>query len=141
MKQVSQNYKTGAIRLEDTNMPALRTGGVLVRTHYSVVSAGTEGMKVKEGKLSYLGKARARPDQVKKVLNTLRQQGLAATYQKVMNKLDKLTPLGYSLSGEVIAVGSGAEEFRVGQRVACGRAGYANYADVNFAPERLRRPS
>lgn len=140
MKQVSQNYKTGAIRLEDTSMPALRTGGVLVRTHYSVVSAGTEGMKVKEGKLSYLGKARARPDQVKKVLNTLRQQGLAATYQKVMNKLDKLTPLGYSLSGEVIAVGSGAEEFRVGQRVACGGAGYANHADVNFVPKNLVVP-
>ena len=137
MKQVSQNYKTGAIRLEQTNVPAIRSGGVLVRTHYSVVSAGTEGMKVKEGKLSYLGKARARPDQVKKVLNTLRQQGLVATYQKVMNKLDKLTPLGYSLSGEVIAVGSGAEEFHVGQRVACGGAGYANHAEVNFVPKNL----
>ncbi|HSD84976.1 MAG TPA: zinc-binding alcohol dehydrogenase, partial [Anaerolineae bacterium] len=140
MKQVSQNYKTGAIRLEQMNVPAIRSGGVLVRTHYSVVSAGTEGMKVKEGKMSYLGKARARPDQVKKVLNTLRQQGLVATYQKVMNKLDKLTPLGYSLSGEVVAVGSGAEEFHIGQRVACGGAGYANHADVNFVPKNLVVP-
>jgi len=140
MKQVSQNYKTGSIRLEQTNVPAIRSGGVLVRTHYSVVSAGTEGMKVKEGKMSYLGKARARPDQVKKVLNTLRQQGFVATYQKVMNKLDKLTPLGYSLSGEVIAVGAGAEEFHVGQRVACGGAGYANHADVNFVPKNLVVP-
>ena len=103
-----------------------------MRTHYSVVSAGTEGMKVKEGKMSYLGKARARPVQVKKVFNTFRQQGLVATYQKVMYKLDKLTPLGYSLSGEVTAVGAGAEEFHVGQRVACGAAGYANHADVGF---------
>jgi predicted dehydrogenase/threonine dehydrogenase-like Zn-dependent dehydrogenase len=140
MKQVSQNYKTGAIRLEQMNTPAVRNGGVLVRTHYSVVSAGTEGMKVKEGKLSYLGKARARPDQVKKVLNTLRQQGLVATYQKVMNKLDKLTPLGYSLSGDVVAVGTGAEEFHVGQRVACGGAGYANHAEVNFVPKNLVVP-
>lgn len=137
MKQVSQNYKSGAIRLEDTNPPALRHGGVLVRTHYSVVSAGTEGMKVREGRMSYLGKARARPDQVGKVLNTLRQQGFAATYEKVMNKLDKLTPLGYSMSGEVIAVGNGAEEFHVGQRVACAGAGYANHAEVNFIPKNL----
>ena len=137
MKQVSQNYKSGAIRLEDTNPPALRHGGVLVRTHYSVVSAGTEGMKVREGRMSYLGKARARPDQVGKVLNTLRQQGFAATYEKVMNKLDKLTPLGYSMSGEVIAVGNGAEEFQVGQRVACAGAGYANHAEVNFIPKNL----
>lgn len=140
MKQISQNYKSGAIRLERVHAPAVRAGGVLVRTHYSVVSAGTEGMKVREGKLSYLGKARARPDQVIKVLDTLRQQGLAATYQKVMNKLDKLNPLGYSLSGEVIAVGSGAEEFRIGQRVACAGAGYANHAEVNFIPKNLVVP-
>jgi len=140
MKQVSQNYRTGQIKLEDVDLPALKRGGILVRTHYSVISAGTEGMKVKEGKMSYLGKARARPDQVKKVLNTLRQQGFVATYQKVMNKLDSLTPLGYSLSGEVIAVSDGAEEFQVGQRVACAGAGYANHAEINFIPKNLAVP-
>lgn len=140
MKQISQNYKSGTIRIEDIPSPALRAGGVLVRTHYSVVSAGTEGMKVREARMSYLGKARARPDQVRKVLSTLRQQGWAATYQKVINKLDKLTPLGYSVSGEVIAVGSGAEEFHLGQRVACAGAGYANHAEVNFIPRNLVVP-
>jgi predicted dehydrogenase/NADPH-dependent curcumin reductase CurA len=140
MKQVSQNYKTGRIRLEDVSQPALKTGGVLVRTYYSVISTGTEGMKVREAKLSYVGKARARPDQLKKVINTVRQQGFLATYQKVMNKLDSLTPLGYSLSGEVIAVGAGAEEFHVGQRVACAGAGYANHAEVNFVPKNLVVP-
>jgi predicted dehydrogenase/threonine dehydrogenase-like Zn-dependent dehydrogenase len=140
MKQVSQNYRTGKIRLEDVENPALKRGGIVVRTRYSVISIGTEGMKVKEGKMSYLGKARARPDQVKKVLNTMRQQGLVATYQKVINKLDSLTPLGYSLSGEVIAVGEGAEEFHVGQRVACAGAGYANHAEINFIPRNLAVP-
>ena len=140
MKQVSQNYRTGQIKLEDVEIPALKPGGTLVRTCYSVISAGTEGMKVKEGKMSYLGKARARPDQVKKVLSTIRQQGFLATYQKVMNKLDSLTPLGYSLSGEVMAVGPGAEEFHVGQRVACAGAGYANHAEINFIPKNLVVP-
>lgn len=137
MKQVTQNYRTGKIQLEDVDWPAAKPGGVLVRTHYSAVSIGTEGMKVKEGKLSYLGKARARPEQVKKVVETVRQQGLLAAYQKVMNKLDSLTPLGYSLSGEVISVGRGAEEFYVGQRVACAGAGYASHAEVNFVPKNL----
>jgi predicted dehydrogenase/threonine dehydrogenase-like Zn-dependent dehydrogenase len=141
MKQVSQNYKTGQIRLEEVEWPALKPGGVLVRSHFSLVSTGTEGMKVREGKLSYLGKARARPDQLKKVLQTVRQQGLAATYQKVMNKLDSLTPLGYSLAGEVVAVGAGAEEFQVGQRVACAGAGYANHAEINFVPKNLVVPA
>ena len=140
MKQVSQNYKTGALRLEDVNSPALKPGGVLVRTAFSAISAGTEGMKVKEGRASYLGKARARPDQVKKVIKSVQQQGLMATYYKVMNKLDSLTPLGYSLSGVVTEVGRGAEEFQVGQRVACGGAGYANHAEINFIPKNLVVP-
>jgi predicted dehydrogenase len=140
MKQVTQNYKTGNIELAEVEPPALKPGGVLVRSEYSVISTGTEGMKVREGKLSYLGKARARPDQLKKVVNTARQQGLVATYLKVMNKLDSLTPLGYSLAGEVIGVGSGAEEFHVGQRVACAGAGYANHAEINFIPKNLVVP-
>jgi predicted dehydrogenase/threonine dehydrogenase-like Zn-dependent dehydrogenase len=140
MKQVTQNYKTGAIRLEEVAAPALKPGGVLVRTRYSAISIGTEGMKVREAKLSYVGKARARPDQVKKVIEAVRQQGFLATYNKVMNKLDSLTPLGYSLSGEVIAVGDGVDEFHVGQRVACAGAGYANHAEINFVPKNLVVP-
>ncbi len=140
MKQVAQNYKSGTLSLETVPEPALKPGGVLVRTSFSVISAGTEGMKVREGEMSLLGKAKARPDQVKKVIQSVQQQGLLATYQKVMNRLDSLTPLGYSLSGVVIGVGRGAEEFAVGQRVACGGAGYANHAEINFIPKNLVVP-
>ena len=140
MKQVAQNYKTGRIGLEEVAVPALKPGGVLVRMHYSVISAGTEGMKVREGKMSYLGKARARPDKLKQVFDSLQQQGLLATYRKVMNKLDTLTPLGYSGAGEVVEVGSDASGFYVGQRVACGGAGYCNHAEYNFIPSNLAVP-
>ncbi len=140
MKQISQNYKTGVIRLEEVDPPALKTGGILVQSAYSLISSGTESMKVREGQMSYLGKARARPDQVKKVLETLRQQGPIATYQKVMNRLDKLTPLGYSLSGTVIEVDPQAGEFAVGQAVACGGAEYANHSEINFIPKNLAVP-
>ncbi len=140
MKQVTQNYKSGEVRLDEVDVPAVRDGGVLVRSWYSAVSPGTEGMKVREGRLSLAAKARARPDQVKKVLSTLRQQGLVATYQKVMGKLDCLTPLGYSLSGEVVAVGRNTTGLRVGDRVACAGAGYANHAEYNFVPANLVVP-
>ncbi len=140
MRQVSQNYKSGLVKIESVNLPALKPGGLLIKTDFSVISSGTEGMKVKEGKMGYLAKARARPDQVKKVLNSIQQQGVTATFHKVMNKLDSLTPLGYSASGVVIAVGAGAEEFHVGQKVACGGAGYANHAEVNFVPKNLVVP-
>lgn len=140
MKQVTQNYKTGQITLEEVGAPALKPGGVLIRTRYSVISTGTETMKVREGRLSYLGKARARPDQLRKVMDAVRQQGAAAAYRKVMSKLDSLTPLGYSTAGEVIAVGRGAEEYQVGQHVACAGAGYANHAEINFIPKNLVAP-
>lgn len=140
MKQVSQNYKTGSIILEQVTAPALKTGGVLVQTLFSIISAGTEGMKVREGKMNYLQKAKARPDQVKKVIQSVQQQGLLTTYNKVMNKLDSLTPLGYSLSGRVTEVGRGAEEFQVGQLVACAGVGYANHGEINFIPKNLVVP-
>lgn len=137
MRQISQNYKTGRIALEEVPFPALKPGGLLVRMHYSVISAGTEGMKVREGKMSYLGKARARPDKVKQVLDTVRQQGLVATYQKVMNKLDSLTPLGYAGSGEIVALGFDTDGFQIGERVACAGVGYCNHAEFNFVPRNL----
>lgn len=140
MKQIAQNYKTGELALLDVPVPACRPGGVLVRTDYSLVSAGTEMMKIEESKLSLLGKARARPDQVKKVLQTVAQQGVLATFRKVMDKLDSWTPLGYSLAGTVIEVGAGAEPFTVGQRVACAGNQYALHAEYNWVPVNLCVP-
>ena len=118
MKQIAQNYKSGELVVLDAPVPACRPGGVLVQSLFSLISTGTEMMKVHEAQPSMVGKARARPDQVRKVLDTVAQQGAMATYKKVMNRLDSYTPLGYSLCGVVIEVGAGAEEFKVGQLVA-----------------------
>ena len=111
MKQVAQNYRSGELAVLDVPPPACAPGGVLVRSLYSLISTGTELMKLGESKLSLVGKARARPDQVKKVLDTVQQQGPLNTYRKAMNRLDSYTPLGYSLAGVVVEVGRGAEEF------------------------------
>jgi len=140
MRQVTQNYRSGRIRTEQLNAPTCRRNGVVVRTAFSVISIGTEGMKVKEAKLSLAGKAMARPDQVKKVLKTLRQQGARATFEKVMSRLDSLTPLGYSSSGVVLEAGPEAREFYVGQRVACAGAEYAHHAEAVSVPRNLVVP-
>ena len=94
-------------------------------------------MKVGESKLSLVGKARARPDQVKKVLENVQQQGALTTYKKAMNRLDSYSPLGYSLAGVVVEVGKGAEEFSVGQLVACAGNEYALHAEINWVPTNL----
>ena len=137
MKQIAQNYKSGELAVLDVPAPTCRPGGVLVRSLVSLISTGTEMMKVTEASMSMVGMARARPDQVKKVLDQVQQQGLAATYKKVMNKLDSYTPLGYSLCGVVTEVGAGAEEFKVGQLVACAGNEQALHAEYNWVPTNL----
>jgi predicted dehydrogenase/threonine dehydrogenase-like Zn-dependent dehydrogenase len=137
MKQIAQNYKSGELIVLDAPTPACRPGGVLVQSLFSLISTGTEIMKVAEAKMSMVGKARARPDQVRKVLDTVTQQGAVATYKKVMNRLDSYTPLGYSLCGVVIEVGQGAEEFSVGQLVAAAGNEYALHAEYNWIPVNL----
>jgi len=137
MRQIAQNYKTGELKLLEVPVPRCRPGGLLVRTAFSAVSSGTEMMKVAESRLSLLGKARARPDQVAKVARSVRQQGLRATYQKVMNRLDSYTPLGYSTSGYVVEIGEGVSGFSVGQQVVCAGNQYALHAEYNWVPVNL----
>lgn len=137
MKQLIQNIKNGQTSLADVPRPALRPGGILVRSEASLISAGTERMMLKLAKKSLLGKARERPDLVKKVLDKVRRDGLLATFETVRRQLDRDVAVGYSLCGRVEDVGAQACEFSMGQRVACAGAGYANHAEVNYVPRLL----
>src|ERR1700730_1357857 len=137
MKQIAQNYKSGELSVLDVPAPVCRPGGVLVQSLFSLISTGTEMMKLTEAKMAMVGKARARPDQVRKVIDSVAQQGAVATYKKVMSRLDSYTPLGYSLCGVVTEVGRGAEEFRVGQLVAAAGNEYALHAEYNWIPVNL----
>lgn len=110
---------------------------MLVQTARSLISAGTERTIVETAQSSLIGKARGRPDLVRQVLDTFRREGFRATYEKVKSRLNQMKALGYSASGKVIAVGSGAEEFRVGDLVACAGAGYASHAEVIYVPKNL----
>ncbi|MEK9722757.1 MAG: bi-domain-containing oxidoreductase [Rhodospirillaceae bacterium] len=121
--------------------PQVRAGHVLVRTRASLISAGTERMVVDFARKSLAGKARARPDLVKKVIDKAKRDGPAATFRTVMARLDEPLPLGYSATGEVTAVGAGLEGvYAVGQRIAMAGAGVANHAEVNVVPRNLVAP-
>ena len=139
MKQIIQSYKTGELWLADVPCPAVKGGGVVVRTASSLVSAGTERMIVELAKKSLLGKARARPDLVRQVIEKIKTEGLAPTLTKVFAKLDTPIALGYSCAGTVVEAGSGAG-LRAGDRVACAGAGYATHAEFNFVPKNLCVP-
>ena len=137
MKQVVQNYKSGELALLDVPEPACKPGGVLVRTVYSLISTGTEMMKVSEASMSLVGKAKARPDQVAKVMQSVATNGLSATYRKVTSKLDSYTPLGYSLCGIVEQVGDGITDVSVGDLVACAGNEHALHSELNWVPKNL----
>src|SRR5688500_19871630 len=107
MKQVVQNFRTGELAVEELPPPALKNGGLLVQTAYSLISAGTERSIVETAQSSLVGKARSRPDLVRQVLDTFKREGLRATYEKVKSRLNQIKALGYSASGTVIAIGQG----------------------------------
>src|SRR5258707_10346629 len=137
MKQVVQNFRSGQLKVEELPPPALRACGVLVRTAFSVISAGTERMIVETAQSSLIGKARSRPDLVRQVLDTVKREGLSSTYEKVKARLSQTKELGYSVAGTVVEVGNKASEFRTGDRVACAGAGYASHAEVIYVPKNL----
>lgn len=137
MKQIVQNYRTGDLWLEDVPTPISRTGGVLVRNEYSVVSTGTERMKINQARMSLIEKAKQRPDKVKQVIQSVKQVGLVETYNKVQERLDSLTSLGYSSAGRVVEVGDGIDNIAVGDRVACAGENIACHAEYIFVPKNL----
>ncbi|GAB4580731.1 MAG: bi-domain-containing oxidoreductase [Anaerolineales bacterium] len=136
MKQLSQNLRTGKLSIDEVPAPAPQPGWVLVQTAYSLISAGTERSRVETGKKSLLGKALARPDQVRQVLNSLKTTGLKTTLEKVRTKLDARSPLGYSAAGVVVTPGAGVNEFRAGDWVACGGA-TAAHGEMMLVPVNL----
>ena len=137
MKQILQSFKTGEMWLAEVPAPLCRPNGVIVKTAVSFVSAGTERMLAEFAKKGMIGKALQMPDQVKKVLRKIKTEGLWATIEKVEAKLDQPIPLGYSMAGTVVEVGSKVTGLAVGDRVACGGAGFANHAEYNYVPKNL----
>jgi NADPH:quinone reductase-like Zn-dependent oxidoreductase len=136
VKQIAQ-YQDGRLELQEVPVPTAPPGGVLVRNTHSIISVGTEKMKVEQARMNLLQKARARPDQVRKVLDTARTLGWKAALDKVRNRLETPTPLGYSTAGVVEAVDPANTTLRVGDRVACGGAECAFHAEYIAVPEML----
>jgi predicted dehydrogenase/threonine dehydrogenase-like Zn-dependent dehydrogenase len=136
MKQVIQDFKTGELFVSDVPVPPVGPGSVLVRNHFSLISAGTERATVSTGQASLLGKARQRPDLVKQVLETYKKEGLAETLKRVRTKLETLKELGYSTAGTVIISMDTEGAFKPGDRVACGGS-TASHAGIVSVPQNL----
>ena len=118
MKQILQNLGTGETMLAEVPAPGVSSGQLLVQTHATLVSLGTERMLIDFGKASVIQKAKQQPDKVKQVLQKIKTDGLFQTLDAVKAKLDQPLGLGYCHAGVVIGVGRGVEGFQVGDKVA-----------------------
>jgi len=136
MDQLTQQLKSGHMEILEVPFPILGRGQVMVRNYYSVISAGTESKTVSDARKGYIAKARSRQKEVRQVVEMIKTNGLMETYKLVMNKLEAPSPLGYSCSGEVIAVGEGVTGLKVGDKVACGGS-TAVHAEVVAVPVNL----
>ncbi|HEY9072325.1 MAG TPA: zinc-binding alcohol dehydrogenase, partial [Candidatus Ozemobacteraceae bacterium] len=133
MRQILQSLKTGELEVADIPVPMVKAGHLLIRSSRSLISVGTERMLLDFGRAGWIDKARQQPDKVRQVFQKIRTDGLLATAETVMRKLDQPLALGYSNAGRVIAVGKGVTGFSVGDRVVSN--GF--HADVVCVPENL----
>lgn len=135
MRQVFTS-KAGVV-VRDTIEPGLSKGCVKIRVAYSCISAGTEMMAVKGAHQSILQRAIQHPEQVKQVIDIAMQQGLKKALGKVDSSMEKLGSSGYSVAGEVVEVGAGVDDIKVGDLVSAGGAGLALHAEYVTVPKNL----
>ena len=133
MKQILQNLKTGETLVAEVPSPQVKAGHLKIKTNVSLISAGTEGMLVGFGKSGYLEKARQQPEKVAQVINKVSTDGLIATVDTVLTRLDEPQPLGYSNVGIVTEVGSGVHGYSIGDRVVSN----GRHAEIVNVPHHL----
>jgi predicted dehydrogenase/threonine dehydrogenase-like Zn-dependent dehydrogenase len=126
----------GKVEVVEVPEPALRRGGVLVRTAFSLISVGTESATAGGGE-SLLVRALHDPALVRKVMDRVGTHGVGSTLALVRDRISSDQPIGYSCSGVVVEAATDVTRFRPGDRVACAGAGYASHAGMNFVPENL----
>ena len=133
MRQIMQDMGSGATYIADAPAPVPSSGGVLIETTTTLISAGTERMLVDFGRSSLLQKARKQPERVKQMIDKARTDGVLNTIDAVRSKLAQPIALGYCNVGIVREVGPRVGEFEPGDRVVSNGA----HADIVSVPENL----
>src|SRR5262245_24881293 len=136
MKQVL--LRDGKAVLEEVPAPSIEPGAVLVRTAYSVLSAGTERAALRStDEASLLGRAKD-PASLGRAFDVLRREGPGAVWDRLRSATEpRAVAPGYSASGLVQAAGPGVFDLPPGQAVACAGAGRASHAEWISVPRNL----
>jgi predicted dehydrogenase/threonine dehydrogenase-like Zn-dependent dehydrogenase len=126
----------GALAIRDVCQPVLDEHSVLVCVSYSFMSSGPALAKIiSQRQPSILNKI---PSKVKKITELISGKNLNYTNLIIKNRLlGRVSSLGHSCSGVVIAVGAKVHAFRAGDFVACAGTDFANHSDIVCVPQNL----
>ena len=143
MKQV---FCTGkGINVLDVPAPLLDKDSILVETHYSFISSGTEMATLKEMEPKGLADNIINSkERLAKLIKFLNEKGIKKTISILSHRIkddnlssSRLVPIGYCCSGIVVGVGDEVSNFSVGDKVACAGAGKATHSELVVVGENL----
>jgi predicted dehydrogenase len=135
MKQLL--VRKGKVIVGEVPAPGVGPRNILVRVHHSCVSVGTEISGIKMSSLPLWRRALKQPHHFKRVVQMMKDQGVARVFARVTGILNAGLPTGYSAAGCVVAVGDLVDGFSAGDLVACAGAGVANHAELIDVPVNL----
>jgi len=144
--------KKGRVIAEEIPAPMASRGCVLIKVTHSCISAGTELMGLGDRSGRKAKKSALNLTYIRKGITSLLCEGPPVALAKARAVLTPPpppkevsphlpgTPLGYSVSGIVIAAGEGVKDFRLGDTVAAAGGGLANHAEYVDVPVNLVVP-
>ena len=144
MKQVVRRVidRRGRVNVLDVPVPYLGPDQVLVQSHYSLISSGTELGTVSKTPAELVKQTVSDPWMRRVVKQTVFATGVTQTARRVWHEMTIPRELGYSGAGTVLALGSNVEGFQVGETAAFAASGHAEIAapSINHVvpvPERV----
>ena len=129
--------KKGKAIGEKVPIPFVSDGCALVKVLYSCISPGTEISSANANEKSLFRRSLEQPENVKRVFKNIQSEGISKTIDKIRARLEVGSPIGYSLSGIIVAVGHDINDLKSGDMVACAGAGIANHAEYADVPRNL----
>jgi predicted dehydrogenase len=120
MKQVIRRGLKEII-VDEVADPVVTPHHVLVRPHYSLISAGTETADIHTDSL--VKEVADNPSHLSKIWAVMKQEGPLSTINEVRAKFKEYAVLGYAGAGEIVDLHPTVTDLQIGDRVAYGGEG------------------
>jgi predicted dehydrogenase len=130
MKQVVRRVidRRGRVTVMDLPVPHVGPDQILVRSHYTLISTGTETGTLAKTPAELVRQTVSDPWMRHVVKQTVFATGVTQTARRVWQEMITPREIGYSGAGTVLALGAEVDGFEIGQPVAYAAAGHAEVA-------------